>query len=107
MRYLILTVIALAGLSCSRSPGESDARKMLESNLRDRYGSDVQILNLQKTDGLAEEENGARYYKWWYQVEFDHTQGLQDKQHYKQAGFLRFVKTEQGWRLVEEVHDNL
>jgi hypothetical protein len=113
--FIFLSAIALAVIACSQRPSESDARQMLEAYYRKRFGSgaEVQVANLKKTDGLAEVEKGAKYYTMEYQGEVVFPKGYNGytlyggsltckaAQGYKENGRLRFVRTENGWKLVD------
>jgi len=107
-RLLVLSVIALVGLACSQKPSESDAREKLEAYYVEKLGpaAGVQIVNFKKTDGLSEVENGAQYYTMDYQAEAVVNNGVEYQfkagEGFKQEGKLRFVRSEKGWRLVDQ-----
>ncbi len=82
--------------------------------MREHLTSDtkeVQVLSLNKIDGLAEVKDGAKYYTMDYQAEIVFPQGgsywvspqpYKAGKGYTEYGRLRFVKTENGWRLLEQ-----
>lgn len=117
LRLFLLSIIALVGLACSQQPSESNARQLLESYLKRQVApSEVQVVSLHKTDGLAETENGAKYYTMDYQADVVFPKGHSEMttykagEGYKEDGRLRFVRTENGWRLLERqvfAHRNL
>ena len=109
--FVLLSLIALSGLGCTPKVSESEARELLEAYRSERApGTEVQIVSLHKTDGLAEVEKGANYYTMEYELEV-----VYSKEHqwiatgepykagevYKETGRIYCVKTEKGWKLLD------
>lgn len=106
---LLLVIVLLTGMSCAQRPTEPDARQALEEHRKAQFGTEVQVVSLHKTDGLAEEEDGAKYYTMEYEAEIVYPKGYEffslfhykAGTHYKEDGRIKFLKTEKGWRPVD------
>jgi len=114
LRRLTLGIIILVSMGCSSRPSESDANAMLDSywkqQMRGYEDVEVQVVNFRKTNGLAEIKDGAKYYTMDYQAEVIFPKGnrhlggddYKPGEGFLEKGNLRFVKTEEGWRLVDK-----
>lgn len=115
-----LAMLALAGCSESREPGDATGAKVLR-NLLSKQGVTAKLLSFKKTQGRDLKTPSAEAYELWYEAEVQfpegyeancaeekergrcaylsltHDQSFKKGEVWKSEGTLHFLKSQKGW----------
>jgi hypothetical protein len=98
--FLLLLIPILNG--CSSKPSESKAREALQLYLNENYGTEsiVTIKSFKKVNGIPEEVFGVKCYVMEFEAEvnFFPISRWGKRGDEKLNGYVKFIKTEKGWR---------